>query len=223
MNDVASIIAKNRIMSSTSVSQISDDEMVDNLNIVRDEVFSALNAGAKRITRQTYNADTVAGQNEYTIPSADVSDTGLSRMLTVAIKYNENDVLIPVKLHLSWSPIDSEYDDYDHPYCVNRDDSIFVYPAPTANISWALVVEGNYQPLPVTISSTLAQIKLPKERLDILLYWLLAWTFWYKLLIDKEAYYTNKYQDKLNKMMKELWSDIDDAYKEQLPDLSYLE
>jgi len=223
MDTIAKIIAKSRIQTATSVSQKTDAEYIDDLNIVYGNVRSAVNADLKRNTWQRYTADTVVWKNEYTIPAPTVSETGLSRVLDVSIKYNASDNLIPVTIHLQPDTIDELYTDYTRPYCVNRDDSIFIYPAPTSVITDWLIIEGNYMPLPLTLSTPVASIKLPRERRDILLYGINAMTFCDKMIYDKEQVYQVKYQTQLDLMLKQEWSDRDNAYLEEMPNLSYLE
>jgi hypothetical protein len=88
--DVSAIIAKSRIQTNTSAGQKSDALMLQDLNIVYKEIFSRLAVKSKKYTWQTYRVNSVANQNEYTIPSPTVSDTGIKRLLNVNVKYGSD-------------------------------------------------------------------------------------------------------------------------------------
>ena len=86
--DVSAIISKSRIQTNTSAGQKTDAEMLVDLNTVYKEIFSRLAVKSKKYTWQPYRTNSVANQNEYTIPSPTVTDTGLKRVLNVNIKYS---------------------------------------------------------------------------------------------------------------------------------------
>jgi len=129
--DVSTIIAKSRIQTGTSAGQKSDVLMLQDLNIVYKDIFSRLSAKSKKYTWQRYTTDSVAGQNEYLIPKPVLSETGIKRVLNISIKYSSSGEYIPCKVYDSSIPLDSSYNNTEAPYFINRDDSIFVYPAPT--------------------------------------------------------------------------------------------
>ena len=77
----------------TTISQISDAQMLIYLNIVYQDIFSAIAETDKKQTRQQRTADTVAGQSEYTLPIENDTGTepGLKRLLNLYIKYKSED------------------------------------------------------------------------------------------------------------------------------------
>ena len=221
--DVSVIISKSRVQTSTSAGQKSDALMLADLNIVYQGTFSALNAVSKKYTWQTYRVDSVVAQNEYNIPKATSTDTGLQRVLNMYIKYASDKDYIPCKEYDTSHPIDNDYKDYTKPYFINRDDSIFVYPSPTEIVADALIIEGNYLPLPLELDTLSASIKLAPDNHDILLYGLNMWNFWDKMLINKQIEQKNLYDASLKTLISQWWMDMESGYIQEEPDLSCYE
>lgn len=221
--DVSVIISKSRVQTSTSAGQKSDALMLADLNIVYQGTFSALNAVSKKYTWQTYRVDSVVAQNEYNIPKATSTDTWLQRVLNMYIKYASDKDYIPCKEYDTSHPIDNDYKDYTKPYFINRDDSIFVYPAPTEIVADALIIEGNYLPLLLELDTLSASIKLAPDNHDILLYGLNMWNFWDKMLINKQIEQKNLYDAWLKTLISQWWMDMESGYIQEEPDLSCYE
>lgn len=221
--DVTTILTKSRTQTSTSVGQKSDALMLADLNIVYGNIFGSLNAVSKKYTRQTYKTNSVASQNEYTIPVLASPVTGLSRVLNVQIKYSSDWDYIPLKMFDTWIPVDNDYTNENIPYCIQRDDSIFIYPAPTTAITDGIMIEGNYQPLPLTLATTSDQIKLKSDNHDLLLFWLNMRNFWDKQIIDKQIVQKQLYDAGLKELIAQGWMDQERYYTEQTPDYSEFE
>jgi hypothetical protein len=133
--DVSVIISKSRTQTSTSVGQKSDALMLADLNTVYKDIFSRLAVLNKKYTRQTYTTNTVVGQSEYNIPKPTVSETGIKRLLNIQVKYSSDSDYIPCKIYDTSVAVDSEASDTNNPYCIVRDGSIFLYPAPTVAVT----------------------------------------------------------------------------------------
>ena len=221
--DVSSIISKSRIQTWTSVGQKSDVLMLQDLNTVYGNIFSTLNSVSKKYTWQTYKTASVANQSEYNIPKGTVSDTGLQRVLNVSIKYSSNGDYIPIKMYDTSHPIDNDYTNENIPYCIQRDDSIFIYPTPSTSITDWIIIEGNYIPLALELTTVSDNIKLAPDNHDILLYGLNAWNFGDKQLFDKQIIANNMYTDWLKTLLWQWGMDIESGYYEQQADLSQRE
>lgn len=216
--DVSTIITKSRRQTGTSVGQKSDALMLDDLNIVYKDIFSKLATKSKKYTRQAYTTDSIVWQNEYKIPEATVLDTGIARVLNVSIKYASDRDFVPCKQYDTSFPIDTDYTDKDHPYFINRDDSIFIYPAPSEVIDEWIKVEWQYIPMDLTLTTTSENIKLAKEDHNLLIIWLNAWNFADKQLFDKQALMEQKLDGMLKDMISDWWMEIESAYIEQEPE-----
>lgn len=68
---VSQIISKSRIQTNTSAAQKTDQQMLDDLNIIQDNIFSTLGTTQKKYAWTCWNTDTVANQEEYKLPVED--------------------------------------------------------------------------------------------------------------------------------------------------------
>lgn len=211
--DVSKIISKSRIQSWMSVWQKSDALMLDDLNIVYKEIFSRLATKSKKYTRQTYYTKTAVWQHEYSIPTPTVTDTWIKRVLNINIKYSSNGDYIPCKVHDTSFPIDNDYTNTNKPYCIIRDGSIFVYPAPTKAISDWIIVEWQYLPLDLELTTLSVSIKLWSEYHDVMISGLNMWNFGDKQLFDKKALSKQEYEDWITRIIDEWWSDPVTAFE----------
>lgn len=209
--DVSKIIAKCRTQTGTSVWQKSDELMLQDLNLVYKEIFSRLSTKSKKYTWNTFTTDTIVWQNEYIAPKDDNEDTWLKRLLKVSVKYNDG--YVPCKMFNKSVAIDENYDNENAPYCLVRDWSIFIYPAPKTAITDWIVVEWQYVPLDLLLDTTSEDIKLNNEYHDILLSWLNMWTFWDKQLFDKKAVCKQEFEEWFARMVEEWWADIESWYE----------
>lgn len=211
--DVSVIIAKSRVQTNTSIWQKSDALMLADLNVVYKEIFSRLSTKSKKYTRQTYKTTTVANQSEYQIPRPSVTETGIKRVLNTQIKHSSDWEYIPCKIHDTSTAVDSEATDTNNPYCIVRDDSIFVYPAPSVAVTDWIVIDGQYMPLDLTLATTSASIKLASEYHDLLVLGLNMWTFGDKQLFDKQAVMKVAFEEWMMRLIEEWWADIESAYE----------
>ena len=222
--DVSKIISISRKQTwGTSASQISDVDYLDYLNIVYKDIFSRLTVNSKKYTRQTANIDLVANQSEYTIPALVVADwtTGLKKVVNIYVNYGNWEV--EAKIHNTTSIDTADYTDESTPYAINRDGSVFIYPAPTANVTAWLRIEWSYIPLDLELLTASANIKLQPEYHDIMINGINGYVFGEKRLFDKQIMQKQMY-DEWIKMMKTEWAmDIESAYIEEEADFSSLE
>ena len=215
--DVSSIIAKSRTQTGTTVWQKTDVKMLEDLNLVYQEIFSRLNAISKKYTWQTYRSTTIAGQSEYKIPVADSVETGLKRVLNVMVKYKSSEDYRQCKMYDSSTRIDSLYVDSENPYCIVRDDSVFIYPAPTEVVTDWVVAEWQYQPFNLELTTESKYIKLKSEHHDILIAGLNARTFGDKQLFDKQAQSKALFEEWMKRMEREWWMDMESWYISEEP------
>jgi len=211
--DVSNIITKSRVQTNTSAGQKSDALILQDLNIIYKEVFSRLATKSKKYTRQSYYAATEENQHEYSIPKPSVTETGIKRVLNVHVKYSSDWNHIPCKMYDTSTGVDNDYENENIPYCIVRDGSIFVYPAPTEVISDWIVVEWQYIPLDLETTTTSDNIKLDSEYHDILLSGLNMYNFADKQLFDKKAIAKQEFEEWIARMILEWWADPESAYE----------
>ena len=216
--DVSQIILKSRIQTNTSTAQKSDTNMLADLNIIQDTIFSSLSKLNKKYAWTKYTiVTTIAGQNEYVLPKETATDPLLKRMLKAWIRY-KNDYT-PIKIY-DTSPVDNDdnYEDYDNPYLIQRDWSMFLYPAP---IDWwtDIIVEWQYIPLPLELSTLSDDIKLSKEYHDLYIKGLNQWNYADKQLHEEEEMRRQKFEVRLQQLINEWWHDVDWPYEEDNLDI----
>lgn len=211
--DVSTIIAKSRVQTNTSIGQKSDALMLADLNTIYGNIFGVLNTASKKYTRQTYNINTVANTNKYTIPVLATPITGLSRVLNVSIKYGSDKDYIPLKKYDTSIAVDSDYTDTNNPYCIERDGSIYIYPAPTTSVTSGIVIDGNYQPLALELTTLSAAIKLAADSHDLLLYGLNMMNFADKLLVDKQIAQKQLLDAGIATLITQGWADMESWYE----------
>lgn len=219
--DVTNIITKSRIQTNTSIWQKSDVLMLQDLNIVYKEIFSRLSTKSKKHTRQTYKTSTVVWQSEYNIPKPAVADTGLKRVLNIQVKYSSDWEYKTCKIYDTSVAIDSEATDTNNPYCIQRDDSIFLYPAPTEAITDWLIIDWQYMPLDLTLATTSSWIKLASEYHDLLVIGLNMWTFGDKQLFDKQWVQKVAFEEGMIRLVEEWWADIESWYETSPSEIIY--
>lgn len=216
--DVSQIIAKSRIQTNTSTAQKSDTATLNDLNIVQDTIFSSLSKLNKKYARTRYIiVTTVAGQNEYVLPKETTTDPLLKRLLKARIRYDNE--YTPIAIYdTSFIDNDDDYEDYENPYLIQRDWSMFLYPAPKD--WWAdIIIEWQYIPLPLEITTLSDDIKLSKEYHDLYIKWLNQWNYADKQLHEEEELWRQKFEQRLQQMINEWWHDVDWPYEEDNNDI----
>lgn len=211
--DVSTIIAKSRVQTSTNVGQKSDALMLADLNLVYKDIFSRLATKSKKYAWDIFTADLVAGQNEYILPQWSATEAWIKRVLKVEVLWKDWFENYPI-FDTSFR-IDQDWD--WKPYCINRDWSIFLYPAPKENATWWLKIQWQYMPIDLLLTSTSADIKLPVEYHKILLLWLNAYCFGDKQMIEKKTEAENTYETALMRLTEEWWADIEEWYETTIP------
>lgn len=206
--DVSQIIAKSRIQTNTSTAQKTDQQMLADLNIVQDNIFSELWTKQKKYAWTYWNTDLVENQEEYRLPKENLVENypQLQRLLKVYIDY------------WHWykkATITNEKQGYfgysvDKPSAMQADWSLFVFPAPKQAILGGLRVEWTYRPLPLLLADKSEDIKLPPDKHDILLCWLNKMNYEDKQLWNEAQLRENKYIIKMRELLAQWAMDYND-------------
>lgn len=209
--DVSKIISISRKQTSTSSSQITDVYYLDYLNIVYKDVFSRLTVNDKKYTWQRYTGNLVANQIEYTIPAPTSVLTGLKKILNIYINYWDWEIEAKIYNTAQWN--DSEYNDYNNPYVIKQDGSMFIYPKPLANVIWWFRTEWTYIPLDLTLLTASASIKLASEYHDVMINGLNAYIFGEKQQFDRQQLQKWFYDEWMLRIQTEWAMDIESWYE----------
>lgn len=230
----------------TTTSQISDDQMLIYLNTVYQELFSEIAEKTdKKLTWQEWTADTVANQSEYTLPILNTwtEEPGLKRLLNIYIKYTSSDTYYTKLQVLDYEEFSAspdylqQYEDwkatesgsgnersYPYPLAVRADEySIFLNPAPEEAVTGWLKIQWIYTPLDLTTTSIESDIKLPREFHDLLAVWMEQYVWGYRQLDSKRNIAMNRYMVLKQNILSQMNNVEENASRDALPDLAYLE
>ena len=211
--DITQIISKSRIQTNTSSAQKTDQQMLNDLNIIQDNIFSQLGTVNKLYAWTYWNTDTVAGQEEYKLPVEDIQNNypWLKRLLKVYIDYGNWYQKAQIysdpqdfKAHIWWVS--------GQPIVMQADWSLFFNPAPKQAIIWGIKVEWTYRPLPLLITDTTEDIKLAPEYHDVYLMWLNKMNYEDKQLFNEAQLWDNKFILKMREIIEQWWQDVDWPY-----------
>jgi len=185
MNPV-SIIAAMRRKTKVTTAQYTDNEAIDDLNILKDEFHSAIlsTISDEKFNWEKWVHDTVALQSEYSIPEV-ASDTAGAKLLnSVAINYNwetyENTGVLkfiqakevnPDTLENDWEYY-VENQDVDNPIYYVWENSIFIAPAPLSDEAGTgrIKLTGIKKIPDYTIATTEAEMRFPIDVHTALVY-----------------------------------------------------
>lgn len=145
--DVSKIITLARTLTHKTQSQVSDTDIVNYLNLAKDDFWTAIVSAVWENYHWDYwTADTVANQTEYVIPWVASTVEWTMKIDTVAINYDwkkyDNWKLKYIKAEEKdlWSlskdlTYYEQYADFNKPFYVLNDNSIFIFPTPTVSIT----------------------------------------------------------------------------------------
>lgn len=119
----------------------------------------------------TWISDTVIGQSEYVADKLWISpdDLDIKKINKVFIKYNDWDAYYTPVRFQNPATLDEHPDYYSDnqptvdPFFYIQDESIFIYPAPSAAITGGLQLYCIHKPTAITTSSTEASIEIPTQ------------------------------------------------------------
>ena len=218
--DVSKIISISRKQTTTSIWQVSDTDYLDYLNIIYQEMFSRLTMSNKKYARQTYLTNLVANQQEYTIPKRDTL-VWLKTVLDCYVNYWDWEKKCKIYNSVTWKEID--YEDYENPFVINRDWSLFLYPVSTTTQTNWFRLEWKYIPLDLETTTVESEIKIWSEYHDTMIVWLNWYIFAEKQQFDKQSLMKAWFEEWMQRMLQEWAMDIESWYIEEQPDLSIYE
>lgn len=178
----AAIIAQSRIETNTTTSQWSDVVALANLNIVKNDLWSAIvSVIREEFNWQRWTTDLVSGQGEYLIPEVATNLEGAKKLNTVAIcmkgqLYTGTSALYYKKAGLrSFTGLPNDWGYYqqaqdpEHPIYVVSDNSIFIAPLPTQNVTNGIALTGIRNIKDYTALTTEAQMIIPLDQQQMLI------------------------------------------------------
>lgn len=178
--NVSNIIAQGRIWLVDS-TQYTDDEAIVHFNLVYSDVISDI------ITKvdEDYYWDKVTDslvqwQTEYRIEEIVVSPTNykINEINKVFVKYNSSATYHTKARRINPASLEFDFDWYatnqstSDPIYYVQDNSVFIAPAPTANVTWWIKIEVIYQPPELAKTDSEASILIPRRFHRVLIAWM---------------------------------------------------
>lgn len=145
--DVPTLITFTRDQWSVVSSNVDDTTLLRYLNIAYHNIENAIvDRVAEDYFWDTFTFDTVADQNEYTMPINSSTVTWIKKISKVEIKWKAADsystLLRPDDVNNAWV-VDGYLGDklnVANAFWQYRDDSIFIYPTPTESVTWGGII-----------------------------------------------------------------------------------
>lgn len=190
----AQIIAQIRDETNTTTDMIPDNTMYSQLNNYYYQVWSKVVSLDRNYGRWSRTANVVKDVNQYDLKPVDNSTPSYwqYRIEKVSIKIDPNDKVF-TKLEkrdrdqlIKDESRYAKYQDEDKPFFILSDQSIFVYPTPTKNITDWLVLEWPKKPYALTSWMTENDILIPAERHYVLVKGMKVYVYTKRNLINEK-------------------------------------
>lgn len=207
--DVSVIIDDARTRSHTDSDDYADALAVRHLNLIYERMVDEIVV----ITKWDYfwdkwTANTVIGQSEYLATKLWIApnDLDIKKINKVFIKYDSADTYYTRARYqpphvLEYHP--EYYEDNQSeadPFFYIQDNSIFIYPAPTAVVTAWIEIFCIHTPAELTISSTEADIEIPKQFHDAMVWGLMSYIYNTQWKLNEASYAEQRFEAKLNSM-----------------------
>lgn len=179
----ATIIAQMRRYVSVDTTQYSDADALIDLNTLKDEFWSYIVTFGKKLGWDSWTTSSVANQSEYTLAAVAYNTAGTKQLSGVAINYNGEtytntgalkylqcrEVSTPNALPYEWNYYVENQSETD-PIFYKADDSYFIAPAPKTVVTNGIKLTGIRKIADYTLSTTEANMKLPVDQHQALMY-----------------------------------------------------
>lgn len=186
------LISQMRRIVKVDTNQYEDSEALADLNTLKDEFWSWIVTKVQdKYNWEKWSTDSIALQSEYTIPTV-ASTTAWAKLLNwVSIVYNTSEntytdtwwlKYIPaVEVNPNWLEYDWDYyvenQSEDTPIYYVADNSVFIAPAPRTWITNWIKLTWIRKIADYTLATTEAEMKLPKDQQNALLYGLIMFGY----------------------------------------------
>lgn len=230
--DVSDIIARARRLTSTDSNQYSDADALEDLNFVyQDCVNEIVREVWEDYFWDTAKTSTVSDQSEYAIEAiidgSDVYD--IKKVKAVFIKWTSSDTKYTRLTYTDFEDYTNNRETLETTaststpfYCI-KDESIFVFPAPTEVVSEWLQLEVIYTPLDLSSSWVEADIALTREYHYILTEGMKQYCYHASNKINEANNARELYEIEKRKMIEYLQERKAWDIYEEMPNITYLD
>lgn len=228
--DVSKIITLSRNLTHKTQSQIPDNDIVDYLNLAKDDFWTALITSVWENYNWTYwKTDLIKWQVEYVVPEVASDEEWVLKINSVSICYNnktyENWALqyIKAKQEDLWNlkkdmNYYENYADYNNPIYTLNDNSIFIFPQPKTTVinwirlSWIRNIKD------YTASTTEKEMVIRPTYHKILLQWVLPYIYKATGELDKYNIEMSEYERMKKETIRKLADRVQTPFYADYPE-----
>lgn len=229
MNAAAIISYARRLTWGVSTSQISDTLMLDILNKAYKDFYKKVVNIDRNYFWDRRTTNIVANQYEYALTRPSGTTYGIFKPEKLRIKYVSTDDFIDVEFK-DWDTMTETPEYYatnqseEEPFAVITDNKyIHIYPTPTANVTWGLLIEGAKMPYDITTTSLETEILIDPIYHEVIAYMMRPSIYAEMSLFDKKNDSLQEAELEIQKALKSMWILTTKAIRCKRPDLEHLE
>ena len=206
-------LARLLALGSNNSAQVSDANSLQFMNIVYHDMENRIVSKIREdFFFEVWKADTVIDQSEYTLPYISGSNPGLKKVLSVSVKYTDEDVYYKKLSREKFGQGDYSTDYLEkeikttNPMFRIADNSIFIYPTPKEVVISGLMVEGirDLPDLLETDASSTTAIKLPIAYHRVLALGMIEYMYLMRQLREEAVGARQRYENEINEMLFDL-------------------
>lgn len=211
---------------SNNTTQVSDSNALQFMNIVYHDMENRIVSKVREdFFFETWKADTVVSQSEYSLPTITWSNPGLKKILSVSVKYLSTDTFYKKLTREKFGTNDKTTDFLEtettttNPFFRIADQSIFIYPTPTEAIVNGLMIEW-IRELPDLLeadASSLTAIKIPTNYHRVLAMGMVEYIYLMRQLREEATIARQRYEESISEMLFDLWDRYTSAERSKLP------
>lgn len=219
-------------LGSNNTTQVSDANVLQFMNIVYHDMENRIVSKVREdFFFESWKADLVVGQSEYSLPTITGSTPWLKKILSVSVKYkNTNDYSITlVREKFGSSQYSTDYLEdkitENNPIFRIADDSIFIYPTPSEVVIGWLSIEGirALPDLQEADASVATAIKIPVNYHRTIAIGIMEYIYLMRQLRDEAVGARQRYEAEINEMLFDLGDRYTTAERSKLPVFSNFE
>jgi len=226
--NVAKVLERARRIFNCSTSQYTDAQMLDDLNVVKDNLWTSLISIANEwYGWQKWTTNLVAGQWEYTTAEITSTTEWTLKLDWVSVCYNgkmydwtTNLIYIPCKLvpynslKYDWSYYENTQDATQPIYTV-KDNSYMIAPLPKTTIGNGIQLTWVRNLVDYTLSTT--DLKIPLNYQEILVDGLWPYCYSQKVMKQEEIQARQEYERRRDITIQRLWDRVETPFYASYP------
>lgn len=228
--NVATIYSTARTLAGTDSTGLPDATAQTLVNIVyRDLINNIKTQVNEDFFYDEWTANLVSGQREYTLPTRTVSVAGCNKVLGISILTSSAATEFTKCYETSVGALPDDLSRYsslqpsESPMYVISDNSVFIYPSPSENVTGGLKIYGIADPIDLATGGAESTVKIPLEQHEVIVHGLVYWHYKSQQRVEKAMEAKAVYDEAKRFMISQLSDRTATPNVSSLPSLSHLE